>query len=386
VKADPERPRDASGPGQSAGAGACRRCLRSSWLLGALGVVLDYHGRDVSRLLGALELEDQQLIEATAGRRRAQLRERWERFGPEEMPGGGPDVESICRHRDGWPRTLARRAGAPRMLYVAAGVKRLRALTADPAVAIVGSRRATDYGMEMARSLARGLAASGVTVVSGFADGIATAAHSGALEVDGPTIAAIAGGVDVCRPASRRALYERVRARGCALAELPCGFRERRWCRIACARTVAGLASLTIVVEADEGPCELAEARVAQALGRTVAAVPGRVTSPLSRGTCALLMEGAPLVRGARDALELLYGQHTPPGREPALQEPAKLEPRLRTLLEQVGAGRDTLGKLTVSGADAVETMLALCELELMGLLARGDGGRYVPRESLADS
>lgn len=291
---------------------------------------------------------------------------------------------------------LGERAGAPRMLHVVGGRERLRELTSEPAVAIVGSERATDYGMEMARSLARGLAASGVTVVSGLANGIAAAAHAGALEVDGPTVTVMAGGVDVARPASRRGLYERVIASGCAVAELGCGFGQRRWCGPARARTVVGLARLTIVVEADEGP-ELVGARAALKMGRTVAAVPGRVSSPVSRGTNALLMEGAPLVRGPEDALRWLYGMQQRPSRRAPKhgqtagrgqgvrrQPPRKLEPRLQAVLEQVGAGRDTPGKLTSAGEDPGETMLALTELKLMGMLARGDGGRYVPRESLA--
>ena len=152
-----------------------------------------------------------------------------------------------------------------------------------------------------------------------------------------------------------------------------------------------GLAGLTIVVEADEGP-ELVGARAALMMGRTVAAVPGRVSSPVSRGTNALLMEGAPLVRDPEDALQWLYGTRgkrpacgQPPTRgQSGRQRPAGLEPRLQAVLEQVGAGHDTPGKLTSAGGDAGETMLALAELELIGLLARGDGGRYVPRESLA--
>lgn len=276
------------------------------------------------------------------------------------------------------------------MLHVVGGRKRLAKLTAGPVVAIVGSRRPTDYGMEMASSLARGLAASGVTVVSGLANGIAAAAHAGALEVDGPTVSVMAGGVDVVQPVGRRGLYERVIARGCAVAEPPCGCPPRRWCEPARARTIVGLARLTIVVEADENPRELMEARVAGALGQTVAALPGRVTSPVSRGTNALLMAGAPLVRGPKDVLDLLYGVGAPGLDAPRARGsgacvPAKLQPRLRRTLELVGAGRDTPGKLASEGADPGETMLALAELELMGLLGRGDGGRYVPRESLAD-
>jgi DNA processing protein len=270
------------------------------------------------------------------------------------------------------------------MLHVVGGRERLAKLTAKPAVAIVGSQRPTDYGMEMARSLARGLAASGVTVISGLANGIAAAAHAGALEVDEPSVMVMAGGVEVIKPTSRRGLYERVTTSGCAVAELPCEFQQQRWCEPARARTVAGLARLTIVVEADEDPREMVAARAAQALGQTVAALPGRVTSPVSRGANKLLMEDAPMVRGPADALNLLNGLSWPHGRRLDLPETAQLEPRLQAILEQVGAGNDTPGKLTSTGKDAEETMLGLTELELMGLLARGDGDRYVPRESLA--
>ncbi|HYM46357.1 MAG TPA: DNA-processing protein DprA [Solirubrobacteraceae bacterium] len=376
--------------------GACRECLRRSWLLAMLSVRLDCRSRDESRLLELLELDDRRLIEAIGGRRRRELGERWERFEPKEL-ATAPGVDTVCRHGPGYPSALSDFVGAPTMLHVAGGAERLGELTAQPAVAIVGSARATDYGMEMACSLARGLAASGVTVVSALADGIPAAAHAGALEADGPTVTALAGGADVCSPASRRALCERVKAKGCAVAELPCGRKARRWCQAARARTVAGLAELTVVVEADESRRELTGARVARALGRTVAAVPGRVTSPVSRGTNALLMEGARLVRGPGDALDLLYGvgagDATAPDAGPVMQGCAaertrraqgspELEPRLRETLEKVGAGRDTPGKLTAAGQDAGDVLLALAELELLGLLARGDGGRYVPRSS----
>jgi DNA processing protein len=367
--------------------GACRECVRRSWLLSKLSARLDYSSRDAHRLLELLALDDEQLIAAIAGRWRGDLTERWERFEVDEL-NAAPDVETVCEHGRDFPHALRDRAGAPsdriglpRMLHVVGGVDRLAALTSGRTVAIVGTRRPTDYGMEMARSLARGLAASGVTVLSGLANGIAAAAHAGALEADGPTATVMAGGVDVVKPASRRSLYERVTASGCAVAELPCGFQERRWCDPARARTVAELATLTIVVEADEGPHELIGARAARALGRTVAAVPGRVTSPVSRGSNGLLMSGAPMVRGPGDALDLLYGLVAHDLGAPG---PARLEPRLQAMLEQVGAGRDTPGKLTSHGEDPHETMLALSELELMGLLGRGDGGRYVPRESLA--
>jgi DNA processing protein len=394
---------------------ACEECLRRSWLLGVLSGCLEYQARDRGRLLELLALGDEDLVRAIGGRRRRELRERYARFTPGDIPRPS-GVEAICRHNHGYPRTLAKdgasrrgdRAspnastaasdGAPRMLYVAGSTQRLQALATQPTVAIVGSRKATDYGMEMARDLARGLAVSGVTMTGGLSDGIALAAQAGALEVDGKTLTVMDGGVDVACPARRRGLYKRVLKTGCAVAELPCGCATRSWCHTARERIVVGLAQLTIVVEADEDPGDLLCARIAQALGRTVAAVPGRVTSPVSRGTHALLMEGVPLVRGPGDALDLLYGEYPAPKINGSLRRATgtqtmpineapptpQLEPILKATLEQVGAGRDTPAKLTAGSEDAGEVLLALSELELMGLLSRGDGGRYVPRGSLA--
>jgi DNA processing protein len=345
-----------------------------------LSAPLEYLSRREGRLIGLLAIEDEELLQAVGGRRRVELKARYGQFDPKVLRRA-EGVQAVCRHDCRYPRAL-NGAAAPRMLNVAGGVQRLRELTDAPSVAIVGSRRATDYGMEMAKSIARGLAASGVTVTSRLADGIAVAAHAGALEADGKTVAVMSGGLDVACPAKRRSLYERIRREGCAVAELPCGCGTRRWGAMASERIVAGLARLTVVVEADESPAELAGARMAQTLERTVAAVPGRVTSPASRGTHALLMSGAHLVRGPGDALELLYGISVSAATT-VREAPAKLEPSLSATLEWVGAGRDTPDKLTNDGVDAGEVLLALSELELMGLLTRSDGGRYVLRDPL---
>lgn len=376
---------------------ACKDCLRRSWLLRAMNKSLEFGASDRRGLLELLALDDEQLIRAIGGKRRREFRARYARFTPREIPMAA-GVESMCRHHPGYPSALAGNE-APRMLYVAGAAERLGALEAQPVVAIVGSRRATDYGMEMARSLARGLAASGVSVAASLSDGIAVAAQAGALEVDGKTLTVMESGLSVSCAARRRALYERLREKSCVVAELPCDFEARRssWCFTARERVVVGVAQLTIVVEADESPLELLGAQIAKRLGRGVAAVPGRVTSPVSRGTHALLKNGAALIRGPADVLELLGRGSVLPRRNGAPRETQarprrstigasqaqELEPRLLATLEQVGAGRDTPAKLTADSADAGEVLLALSELEVMGLLGRGDGGRYVPRESL---
>ncbi|MGA2322087.1 MAG: DNA-processing protein DprA [Solirubrobacteraceae bacterium] len=141
---------------------ACAACVRRSWLLGVLSALLDYHRRDRERLSELLALEDRELIQAIAGTRRAELMARHERFDPSALRAPA-ELSTVCRHDRRYPGKLTDR-GAPHMLYVVGGTGRLRELTDGATVAIVGSKKPSDYGMEIARSLARGLAASGVTV------------------------------------------------------------------------------------------------------------------------------------------------------------------------------------------------------------------------------
>jgi DNA processing protein len=366
--------------------GACLDCLRRSWLLAALGPSLDFRCRREGELIELLALQDAQLLRALGGRRVEELSERYARFSPEPVPAAG-GTSALCRHDRSFPDALGGKS-APRTLYLAGTVERFEQLTSAPVVAIAGSSWATDYGMETAKSIARGLAASGVTVASALTDGIGVAAHAGALELDAPTVAVMGGGLDVACPARRRSLYARVRRFGSAAAEIPCGWPGRRWGQLASERILAGLAQLTVVVEAADSARELGVARLALELGRTVAAVPGRVTSAASRGTHALLIGGAHLVRDAADVLDLLYGTGAC-GRaaRSAARGPSrlqiKLDARLEATLERVGAGDDTPEQLTGAGDDPEQVLLALSELELLGLLARGDGGRYVPRDPI---
>jgi DNA processing protein len=290
------------------------------------------------------------------------------------------DVHTLHWRDPAYPQPLRELHGAPRELYVSGSPERLRTLLSNGTVAIVGARRASDYGMETARSLARDLAASGVTVLGALAEGIAAAAHMGALEGGGRTVTVIPGGLDTCcYPASRRSLYERICTQGCALTELPPGTRPRRFSDPTRRRIVAGMARLVLVVEAADRPNALFEARIAQELARPVAAVPGRVCSPLAAGPHALLTEGARLIQSAQDALDALYGVGTTYQHQVA--PPNALDRQLRLVLEEVGAGRDTVTKLVAAGRRARDTVVALAELELAGALVRGDGGRYLCRE-----
>jgi DNA processing protein len=357
--------------------GICAQCERRSWLLEQLSVGLAFRARDLPRFWGLLELPDAELIDAIGGRRGAELHVAYAQWEPSPAQAG-EGVERICRHHRAYPASLQSNAVAPHTLSVRGGVERLGGLLEETVVAIVGTRRASDYGTETARGLARGLAASGVTVASGLAEGIPAAVHSGALEAHSATLTVMAGGVERCSPAWCSALYRNITSSGCAISETSSSPRVWRWGEPARARTLALLAQLVIVVEAEERPWELACAHVAQAHGRLVAAVPGRVSSPVSRGTNSLLMGGARLVRSPQDALDLLYGIGMREATDSSI-ESVELEPRLATVLERVGAGEDTVAKLAARGIKSADVAVALTELELRGLLLRGDGGRYMP-------
>lgn len=357
---------------------ACADCLRRAALLELLSPRLEYVGRDPDRLAGLFDLSDDELLQGVAGDAARGLRERLDAADHDQPPPVG--VQRICRHDERYPAALLEGPAAPRMLHLAGGIERLGRLLGEPAVAVVGSRAPSDYGLEVAHGLGRDLAASGVTVISGLADGIAAAAHEGALDAGGPTLTVMAGGVDVCRPASRRQLHRRLLQTGCAIAELPCGNGPGGWYGAARARIVVALAKLVVVVEGTDDPGDL-HARIARGRGRLIGAVPGRVTSPLAAGPHRLLREGALVVRGAQDALDALYGVG---GREVVVaageeEGRRRLGPELRAVLDRVGAGEDSIGKLLAGGGGRQVLEVALAKLELGGYLVRGDGGRYLP-------
>ena len=302
----------------------------------------------------------------------------------------------LCRHSAGYPARLLDDVAPPAALFVRGhgdARARLTRLVGDArddpdaplaAVAIVGTRRASPEGLEVARTLGRGLAGANVTVVSGLALGVDSAAHAGAVEVCGPTLAVLGGGADVPYPTRKAGLYQAILAAGgVVVSEMPPGFRAFRWSFPARNRIIAALAPVTIVVEAAERSGSLITAELALDLGRDVAAVPGPVLSWRSRGTNALLRDGATLIRDVRDALELVLGTE---GADAALKRaaeqpiapPATLAPELRALLAAVDDGRTTIGSLASDPAGAAIVGAGLAELELLGLVRRVSGGRVL--------
>jgi DNA processing protein len=359
---------------------ACDGCLRRTALVARLAPHVERARHERRRLRELLALSDEALIAALAGDRRAEIEQSHRAFDAaaahERLAAAA--IDAVCRHDERYPLRLLEADDAPAVLHVAGDAGRLEMLAAGaaPAVAIVGARRAGADGLQVAHALGRGLAAAGVTVVSGMALGIDSAAHAGALEVGGPTITVLAGGADVAYPASKRSLHRALVRTQAAISEMPPGFKPFRWCFPARNRTIAGLASLTIVVEATERSGSLITADLAQELGRAVGAVPGPVTAARCAGTNALLRDGALVIRHAQDALDEALGI----GVATALsgRRAEELEPELRALLGEVEDGRDTVSALAATPAEAQHALAALSELELLGFLRRGPGGRYV--------
>lgn len=359
--------------------GACDACLRRSWLVARLAGRIELARHEQARLPEMLALADDELVAAVGGGEADAIRDERARFDAgaarERIDAG--ELVAICRHDARFPPRLAHARDAPAILHLAGDPAHLDTFAGgEPAVAIVGMRRASSYGASVARALARDLAAAGVPVVSGMALGVDSEAHAGALDAGGLTVAVLAGGADVPYPASKRHLHAEIRRRGLVLSEMPPGFRAHRWCFPARNRIIAALGDLTVVIEAAQRSGSLITADLAAKLGRDVAAVPGPVTSPGASGTNALLRDGATLVRDARDVLDALFGVgNAPPAPAPRT---ATLDPALKTLLDAVAHGRDTIAALAGTSPDRADAALVgLTELELRGLVRREPGGRY---------
>lgn len=359
-------------PDPTCGQSACDECLARPWLLGRLGGHLE---RVRGRIEELLALPDDELVAAVGGRERDRLAEELSAFDPAAARRAArrSGLGLVCRCAPAYPGRLLALRAPPAVLHVAGGLERLARLTAGDLVAVVGTRRPSPPGREVARGLGRGLAASGIVVVSGLAFGVDGAAHEGACAVGGPALAVVPSGADRAYPAAHRRLRESVLRTGGVVSELVPGQRPWRWTFTARNRILAGIAMATVVVEAGESSGALLTAACAAELGRTVAAVPGPVALASARGSNGLLAHGARFVRDAQDVLDLLGGARPvveidPRGTPSAAQ---------RSLLGRIAAGSATAAQLAAEGSDPGDVMSLLAELELEGWLRRGPGGRY---------
>jgi len=285
------------------------------------------------------------------------------------------------------PRTTP---GPPVALYVRGSLE-----PGEPAVAVVGSRQATDYGVSVARELGAHLAAAGVTVLSGLARGIDTAGHQGTLAAGGRTVAVLAGGLDQPWQEAVPGLARAVARSGALVTEYPPGTPAARFRFAERNRIIAGAAAAVVVVEAARRSGALITAAVCRDLGRPVFAVPGSVRSPTSVGCHALIRDGAELATTAADVLahydvqRLVQLGPVPrpahsPGRRPAPRPPAGsdagqgLGPEEARLLEALDSEPVSLEQLVRrAGGQPRAVLLALTGLELKGLVHQWAGNRY---------
>ena len=290
---------------------ACDACLRKSALIGHLGPRLSALLGEFDKRVGSvLALGEEELIAAIAGRHAPDARRFLAEFGRRATRRALTDagVEATCRHDDTYPAGLRELADVPPVIYSTGGGERLRRLLDAPVATVVGTRSPSPYATEVAHALGRGLAAAGVTVVSGLALGIDAVAHRGALAAGGKPLGVLAGGVDVPYPMRNHALHAQVEAAGVLVSELPPAHRPQRWSFPARNRIMAALGRLTVVVEAAESSGTLITAEFAAQLGRDLGAVPGRVTAQGAAGSNRLLREGAAVIRSPQDALDELLG------------------------------------------------------------------------------
>lgn len=275
-----------------------------------------------------------------------------------------------------YPRLLAQTASPPPLLFVRGEVELLQ----QPQLAMVGSRKPTPAGVEIAQNLACTLAAAGLIITSGLALGIDGAAHRGALTAEGRTIAVVGTGLDSCYPGRHRELCEQIVARGAVVSEFPFGTPPRADHFPRRNRVIAGLALGVLVVEAGLGSGSLITVRHALEAGRDIFVVPGSILNPLSRGGHALLRDGAKLVERAEDVLEELdFGLTVIASAAPLTSSslsPAALTPIELELLRCIDFEATGVDLLVERSALAVPQLLGLLsQLELKGWIRAGLGG-----------
>ena len=311
------------------------------------------------------------------------------------------DVSLITLEDPAYPVRLAEIYDPPLALFVRGELRE----EDDHCVAVVGTRRATPYGIRMAEKFGRELAARGITVVSGMAAGIDSAAHRGALEVGGRTLAVLGNGVDTVYPPQNAELMHRIIENGCVLSQFPMGVKPAKGHFPYRNRIISGMTLGTLIVEAPPNSGALITARQAAEQGREVFAIPGQVDVINSQGPHALIRQGAKLVETIEDiVLELdipavckqkpRVSAATPAQPAPSRRPDAADAPQSPTAPKSTPANpreQDILSVLAPDGSfvdeiamvcriSVSEALSTLTLLELKGLVKQFSGKRFAPR------
>jgi len=289
-------------------------------------------------------------------------------------------LEVLTVFDPGYPANLKEIYDPPVVLYLKGSL-----IPEDrPALAVVGSRRASRYGLQAARKLAADIAARGFTVVSGLARGIDTEAHRGALAASCRTLAVLGSGLGNIYPGENRELAEEIARSGAVISEFPVRAVPDRQNFPLRNRVVSGLSLGTVVVEAAERSGALITARLAMEQGRAVMAVPGRIDSYSARGTNALIRDGAKMVSGIEDILgefEYLFPELRPPSPEapPASRRLENLSPGEKLVWEALGEEEMSMEDLLArTGLPSPSLSAALLSLELKRLIKRLPGKVFI--------
>jgi DNA processing protein len=356
---------------------ACEACLRRAHLVDLLAPFIEKvaTGRRGSTSPELLCLDDETLARAVGGKRALRKLQEARTASPRVLRARltTAGAWASCLHDEAYPGALRDSAEAPALLTGCGDPGLLGTLTGEPVVTIVGSRRASAYGKEVAREIGLLLARADVCVVSGMASGIDSESHRGALEGSGITAAVLGNGPETPYPKQKRRLHRELVENGLVLSEALPGAEPWRWRFPARNRIMAALGRMTVVIEAAARSGSLITAEMAADLGRHIGAVPGPVNSWLSAGTNKLLADGAIVVRGAEDILDAVLG----PGRV-VPSAGAKLDPELRSVLRAVERGARTPDAIARAGAAPPAAAAgALARLELLGYARSDAAGRY---------
>jgi len=272
-------------------------------------------------------------------------------------------INRISPQSHGYLRILTNIAKVPEKLYFIGQLPETRI----PSVAVVGSRKPTNYGKEVTYQLAYDLAKRGVVIISGLALGVDGIAHQAALDVGGATIAVLANGVDLVHPSSHKTLADRITQTGGAIiSEYEPGMTARDFQFLARNRIVSGLSDAVIVTEAAIRSGTLSTVSHALEQGKEVFVVPGNITSPMSSGCNSLIKQGAHLITSAEDVLEVI-GPELLENQATLALGSNELEAKIIELLQKGVRDGDELQQL--AEADISEFSVALTMMEINGLV-----------------
>lgn len=327
--------------------------------------ILEHRAEAAARLPGLARILDDDSALNVA---RDQARRELERIARQ-------DISLISCVSGQYPWALREIADRPILLYVQGEV----ALLAQPMLAIIGARSASGYGLRTARRFAAAAAERGLAVVSGAAYGIDAAAHQGALQAGGKTVAVLGCGVDVAYPAAHRGLLRDIAQSGAVVSEFPLGTRPEAFRFPIRNRIISGLSRAVLVVEAGEKSGSLITARLALDQGREVLAIPGSIDSLKSSGAHWLIQQGATLIQRVEDVFEAMAWSVPAGTNDKAAPSPeVPLAPEERQVLQALDAYPADIDRIAQQCGLALTALQPLLlALELQGLVRRLPGQLY---------